>query len=534
VTASATFGVPNSGCGKGKGKGTTDFARDALPAAGLVSPLLRRLFCISFLSPDTPLPAGAPPHAGSMNSTSNALAGDAGDEASADNQFTHANLFGIYLTLVFCVLTQPVGSLLMDMPFGAQRSLLTRLGLLPLRLWRLNPIACGAEGWLILVILGKRAVELWNSKSLVRGNAPLGLHLERLLDRMHVVATSLLIIRAHQVDESGKQIVQQLDYLAFAGRSEEEDEDDNETALPLNRSHDPSPESGERRAPVSRPSRLPGIDQVLHPGVLTRSDGWVDAVTVLSIVTITAKLAAVTLPFQLRVALSFMILGWLGVALLSLDKRAVARETQRLSKPFPWLEESFSVLNNRPWLRESPWHDVALGAFVVPILVYLCYAMAFAFPLWEDWEFTPAGILNFGWCMISFLLVLIITFPPLLFILLTWGFDKVLDSFFTNKPAACTCLYFLSFYPLYLGYIFLGLHLIINYPVECDIGMRAAVFVSTVVLKVGFLAALYKEGSLFYFFWFLNPVIVGLGVPAAFELYSPEGSFKPDWLDWLG
>ncbi|PNP75167.1 hypothetical protein FNYG_11493 [Fusarium nygamai] len=242
-----------------------------------------------------------------MNPAPDTLEGEAGRKGSADNQFTHANLFGIYLTLVFCILTQPIGSLLMNMPSDAPKSLSARLGLFLLRFWRLNPIVCGAEGWLILVILGKRAVELSASKPLLRGDAPLGLRFERLLDQMHVVATSLLIIRAQQVDESGRQVVQQLTDLAYADRSAKKHEDDDESTLPLNRSNNASIT---RRPPDIWPtSTRPGIDEVLHPGVLARNDGWVDAVTVLSITTVTAKLAAVQLPWQLRVALASIILA---------------------------------------------------------------------------------------------------------------------------------------------------------------------------------------------------------------------------------
>ena len=108
-----------------------------------------------------------------------------------------------------------------------------------------------------------------------------------------------------------------------------------------------------------------------------------DAVTVLSIITIIVKLRAVTLPALLQAALWFMILGWVGVGLLvilnhiwdleSLNKGAVASTTERLSKQFPWLEESRT--SGRPWIPESPWRDLALLPFIIPVLGYLWYAI---------------------------------------------------------------------------------------------------------------------------------------------------------------
>src|SRR5512140_1404871 len=139
-----------------------------------------------------------------MNST---LTADTGDPASADSHFTHANLFGIYLTLVFCVLTQPAGNLLMDFRADFAPYVLKRLALFPLRFWRLNPIACGAEGWLILAILARTATGRWTSSSSTSRDAPLRIRLRRLLDEMHVAATALLVGRTLQPDTSKEKML---------------------------------------------------------------------------------------------------------------------------------------------------------------------------------------------------------------------------------------------------------------------------------------------------------------------------------------
>lgn len=491
-----------------------------------------------------------------MDSTTTTPTVDPGELASLDSQFTHANLFGVYLTLVFCVLTQPLGSLLMGFPLELPRSLPARLSLFPLHLWRLNPIACGAEGWLILAILVKRAIEVGR---LTPRNTPPRLRWERFLDWMHVGAMALLIIRMPQTDKNKRKICKALSSFDPTADESRGDEIAGSFRL-LNRHQDAANalEDGDGTLHTNEAPRR-SINDVLRPGIVTSNHGWVDAVTVLSIVTVVVKLAAVTMPWQLRIALLFMVLGWFAVALLTLlghsrdfesvDKREVAWETQRLAQGFPWLSISPSRGPGQPSSYKLPWQAVVLGTFVLPVLVYICYTIAFSFPMNADTthmrkietgekevhEFyglraTPAGFFIFGPRIIIYYFLLFLLIAPAPLFLIMWVIPTVADC----GP----CFFFLygmtAMPALLLGYIFLGYFIVDKYPDECALAMSVAIFVFILVLKAGFFIIIYATGSQFWFFWLLNPIIVGLGVPTAFELYLPKDSSKPGWLDWLG
>lgn len=123
------------------------------------------------------------------------------------SQFTHANLFGIFLTLAFSILTQPMGSLLMGFPLDPPLSQFRRIALQPVLLWRLNPLAAATEGWLILLLLGENAIRFWRTCS---PSAPLPARLRHLLEELQIVATALLMIRAHHPDKVKKDILRDL------------------------------------------------------------------------------------------------------------------------------------------------------------------------------------------------------------------------------------------------------------------------------------------------------------------------------------
>jgi hypothetical protein len=263
------------------------------------------------------------------------------EDGAPDNQFSRASLFGIYLTLAFCVLTQPVGSLLMGFPIGEPVSLAWRQALLPLQCWRLNPIACGAEGWLIIVTFAERCINGWVS---LPQDAPLRLRLKRLLDKMFVVATALLILRAQYVDESRDWMLSELKRLVPG------DGPENEPMLALPAQQTDAVTPGNASAPATPKPYRQKFDGILHPGVLASKQGWVDAVAVLGLCTTIVKLIAARIPWQLRIGLLMMVGGWLAVELLmlvghsrefeSVDRRIIAREILGLHKSFPWLDST--------------------------------------------------------------------------------------------------------------------------------------------------------------------------------------------------
>ncbi|KAK6074264.1 hypothetical protein SCUP234_08314 [Seiridium cupressi] len=78
-----------------------------------------------------PLIPGFPPSAG---------------DSDNGNQFSLANLFGMFLTITICLLAQPYGSVLYIQPAGP-------IGRAVFFFWRINPLACAAEALLVLYAL---------------------------------------------------------------------------------------------------------------------------------------------------------------------------------------------------------------------------------------------------------------------------------------------------------------------------------------------------------------------------------------------
>jgi len=90
--------------------------------------------------------------------------------------FTAANVFGIFITLQFCQLTQPSGFLLIPSPTGWA--------------WRCSPVACFVEGCMILVYLVSQHRESWLK---IRG--------------FRVVAAALLLARSGIVQITDTQFI---------------------------------------------------------------------------------------------------------------------------------------------------------------------------------------------------------------------------------------------------------------------------------------------------------------------------------------
>jgi hypothetical protein len=72
--------------------------------------------------------------------------------AEDDNTFSRASVFGVVLTLSFCLLTQPSGSLLYKKPSSV-------FGRVVFFFWRLNPLACAAEALLAIYLLACMTLE---------------------------------------------------------------------------------------------------------------------------------------------------------------------------------------------------------------------------------------------------------------------------------------------------------------------------------------------------------------------------------------
>lgn len=422
--------------------------------------------------------------------------------AAADSEFTHANLFGLYLTLSLCVLAQPVGNLISNTPSPEDPVSYNILA------WRLNPIACGLEGLFIFIILGKRAIELWLSTELESSLPPNNTRHRFIhwVDGIHVTAISLLIIRADAVDSRGYRIVELL-------------RDNTDDAAIIN--------------------------QLFQPSVLGRSEGWINGVTILSIFAIIIKLGAAVLPWQLRITLLLMVLGWMGVAVLLLlghlkefsvgDGPTIARETTLLSTQLPFQAKHTFHSQANPQGSLAGW---LLAAPLLPILGYTSYYQVYVayqvvmLPLMSTLEnVIPLGIL-----FLPRLLVMATLCAAVVAILpgyaLVMGIPRVFPSTVAHYPPGW--LFFAVYFSVYGLYA--GLDAIL-WIYSGSVVLEVFKFLTMCIIMAGqiwFFAYCYLSRSLSIFFRFVNPVVIGLGIPVAFQMYTPEGTFKPPWLDWLG
>ncbi len=103
-----------------------------------------------------------------------------------DNTISRASVFGIFLTLWGCILTQPYGSLL-------YRRTNSRVSNAILFFWRLHPLVCAAEA-----IAALYAVGLGCTRYLAR-RSPSG--------DVYLTASALLVLRAGKREPGGQLVV---------------------------------------------------------------------------------------------------------------------------------------------------------------------------------------------------------------------------------------------------------------------------------------------------------------------------------------
>ncbi|KAK1752273.1 hypothetical protein QBC47DRAFT_390158 [Echria macrotheca] len=247
------------------------------------------------------------------------------------NQVSRSEVFGIFLTLSFCLLSQPSGSLIYR-PW-------------PLYPWRLNPIACLAEAVLIVLVLME--VFLPGHDETVR---PDHIYDERseewfrkirtawreIGDDIYALTAALLLARGNVGKNKVKteEIAEMLTSSAsFASRNGSLDRLGRRWGVATSESPEqPSLRSAEKSAVLRR---------AFGAGVFAHRELPVQAVTLLSITSVTVKLSTISLPLPLLATAFVMLGGWLSVQLLlivfhsrehdSLDGVAVAAKFESIS-----------------------------------------------------------------------------------------------------------------------------------------------------------------------------------------------------------
>ncbi|KAK9796611.1 putative Transmembrane protein [Seiridium cardinale] len=109
----------------------------------------------------------------------------AGDSDNG-NQYSLANLFGMFLTITICLLAQPYGSVLYVQPVGP-------IGRALFFFWRINPLACAAEALLVLYALCEVAWVAITGSS--HQDAELVAH--SIGERFDAGIAALLLVRRH-------------------------------------------------------------------------------------------------------------------------------------------------------------------------------------------------------------------------------------------------------------------------------------------------------------------------------------------------
>lgn len=370
---------------------------------------------------------------------------------TSSQEFSRANLFGMFLTLQLCQLTQPYGSLLFRGSSGF--------------LWRVNPIASFVEALIIATYLLRTIWQAWRE----------GQGFERTLwgKKLRATASALLLLRGALEDEDGglMGMLMAASFLDGAQHAEPRPEDEGTTPpgvgagqeaaeAPPEPSQMPDmPESYEmgamttqsdsqdrqtvmpqqvvlrRRtsqlesAPPRRADTINGPDpysdrsQLLRaafgPNALAHREMRIDIVTAVSVLAIFVKLLAVRSQWVFLIAAHFMVYGWLLVQALllifhsremsDLDKASSIRAARSL---YAALKES-----SRKW-----WSlYVALHA---PFLGYICYVLVFRLELPHWMSFIVMFI-----CYLIAYFAYLICFSLIIFGM-PWSLYKVLSGSF--------------------------------------------------------------------------------------------------------
>lgn len=453
--------------------------------------------------------------------------------------FTAANVFGIFLTLTLCLLSQPVGSLLYcaGRP-GPFRSLV-------LALWRLNPLACVSEALIISIALGRTT---W--ATLQNGQASF----REWRTRLRRTAAALLLLRAQAWTKDGFLVVPRLFWVAgVEGYPPDRSMGYRELFASLELEHQatihgtrapPQPErpglwpeaariSMEKSFDLSRgtdvlppPDNLSdGFPDLRHllGSHASRSEVFIQAVASVGVLSVVVKIAASKLPWTVKLPASFMVAGWCAVqALLFLLQGGEPSETE-MQKTAHLARDIDRAILSGTHVAADHWQAswTRIGIIYVtplPVAVWLAVSMTHTMSSKDD----PT----------SFLWVLVTIFemgaiPPFILVLLSNIVSGV----------------------LFLGLVAItGLVLVLLYGPTPETGGAVMVYAvgylhfPPLVLILSLPASLTpqemvwgsKTGRLEAVGVMVHVVISLVLFLALFHSYDASETVKPEWLEWLG
>ncbi|KAK3325930.1 hypothetical protein B0H66DRAFT_529941 [Apodospora peruviana] len=282
--------------------------------------------------------------------------------------FTQANLVGLFLTLMLCLLTQPWGSLVYPPPKDSRSRTVRAVFFI----WRISPLACAIEAASILTCLLDTAIHLiQHCRHPDRGAPGVKQLLSTCAHEFHVTAAALLLLRANGdsdgpielllseplrypnrphvppvaitlTNPSGEvAILPTFGTRSSAGRylGQSTSRSDN-TLLPHVLG------TGGYELPAARPTApssigaMDGIKAALRTTAFAYKEKWVDVMAVSSVLVTTTKLIAITgMPWHLRAAVALFLCDWFAVQLLlwlfhlrDLDTNNIALSASILSR----------------------------------------------------------------------------------------------------------------------------------------------------------------------------------------------------------
>lgn len=405
--------------------------------------------------------------------------------ATSNKTFSRANVFGLFLTISFCLLVQPYGSLLFPRP----RHTVCRVVFF---FWRLNPLACLLDSALLLIAFTDG---IYFAVSRPLSGPGQGKSVWEHI-RLTATATRLLRLRCREVPDHWRAL-------------------DSSEARP-NMDIEPGVSNPQLRIEVGR----------VHFG---NAELVVNLVSTIGAVIVVIRLASVGIPLPIRLSAIFMVTNWTLVqSVCSIrnqndpnpaDMKHILRRTMDLER---------KINHTRTW--------AALTLLLLPFCGYLTYSALF------QTRHLPLHIEMFsvGLCMGSYDLLLLAYFIDIV--------PGRLQKIEASKCVTPTRKFSIVDMSLYVGWIicgcfvfFLGGFISASKKPEMPASMYLSPGLTIVISGMVYfpdiasmrggekgsewvrgISLTYNVGTAAFFF------------AGAMILYDEKTTYKPDWLEWFG
>ncbi|KAK0625833.1 hypothetical protein B0T14DRAFT_508643 [Immersiella caudata] len=481
------------------------------------------------------------------------------DADSNGNTFSRANLVGLFLTLSFCLLTQPPGSLLYPRPRTVLDSITSFF-------WRLNPLAIAIETLLVLVaFVDAFGRWLWNGIAGRSGES------QGLLTRLHITARALHLLRGHwiakleEIEPSGWGVSNAQDQrssptiggspfppIVLSGDGRQPPYSGESSPASSLDIADRTRVSAAPELSLSPPMTASDLERAMPPGfsrrdrstspkrkaVLSRSEFIANIVSTTAMTIVIAKLVSIQVPLHFHVISWLMAASWIAVQvvlLLSYDgnhtdatrnaeertidrafqlRALICHETSWITLfilLIPLLEHLFYLLHfSRSRTPGPPKY------LIVQVIMMIYLVMRIAYQLIKTayiWYCLGRGSLSYqdvydditkglGWQLFGSYLLII-------FFITTISADR----YVTNPGFWWWCaLSFSVFYMVAWCVMFSPLWLNDNRQARSE---GLGTHMVWVMVQIGIVAA-------------------GCSFAEALDRYDARKTYKPDWLDWLG